>query len=270
MKAELARLKAQQGGMAPSPSSDLKAGDLTTVTLPGGVEMRFCWCPPGSFTMGSPDSETGHDDDEKQARVTLTGFWMAETECTQAQWQAVMSSNPSKFKGQQLPVETVSWEDVGAWVTKAGSSARVPSGWRLALPTEAQWEYACRAGTTTAFSFGDKLNGKEANCDGTVPYGTTAKGTYLQKTCEVRSYRANAWGLHEMHGNVWEWCADWYGETLAGGTDPAGPTTGVLRVLRGGSCGGDAAGCRAAHRGGLVPGFRNCDLGFRPALVPSR
>ena len=185
--------------------------------------MRFCYCPPGQFTMGSPSSEPGHEGDENQVSVEIReGFWMAETEATQEQWESVMGSNPSDFKGSTLPVEQVSWEDVQAMVKKLNQEARPPSGYRFALPTEAQWEYACRAGTETAYAFGNKLSKTDANFDskGTVP---------------VKSYRPNPWGLYDMHGNVWEWCEDWYGERLRGGVDPRGESSGVHRVLRGGS-----------------------------------
>jgi sulfatase modifying factor 1 len=264
--------------MAPSPlpsipsSTDPEPGDLTQITLPGGVVMKFCWCPAGSFTMGSPQSEEDRSADEDQVQVRLTqGFWLAQTECTQGQWTALMGSNPSNFKGNDLPVETVSWEDVQSFISKGNQSAALPAGWRLALPTEAQWEYACRAGTESAFSFGAVLNGKQANCDGNYPYGTTTKGTYLQKTCGVASYAANPWGLHDMHGNVWEWCVDALDGTtkLSGGTDPVG-SSGAFRVVRGGSWFSGAASCRAADRNWNVPGFRSDTLGFRPALVPSR
>jgi formylglycine-generating enzyme required for sulfatase activity len=237
----------------------------------GGIEM--VWCPAGEFLMGSPVGEEGRDDDETQHRVTLTkGFWMAKTECTQGQWASVMGSNPSNFKGAELPVETVSWDDVQGWLQKMNSEKPPPSGWKWVLPTEAQWEYACRAGKKTVFSFGDVLNGKEANCDGNYPYGTSAKGAYLEKTASVGNYAANAWGLHDMHGNVWEWCRDWYDRNYYEDeqNDPTGPTSGVARVIRGGSWYDVAQGCRSAFRGRDSPDVRDFSLGFRPALVPSR
>jgi formylglycine-generating enzyme len=275
---ELAAKMTAPPATPPSPPATTSGGILDEgavgksiqVKLPGDVLMKFSFCPPGSFMMGSPKSEVGRQDDEDQAQVRISkGFWMAQTEVTQAQWKALMGSNPSNFKGDDLPVETVSWEDAQSFISKAAAVTNLPEGWKWALPTEAQWEYACRAGTESAFHFGDVLNGTQANCDGNYPYGTSTKGPYLQKTCAAGSYKPNAWGLHDMHGNVWEWCADWYGEKLTDGTDPSGTSTGAYRVDRGGSWIIDAAYCRAASRNGDGPGIRNYSLGFRPALVPS-
>ena len=221
--------------------------------------MTFCWCPAGDFLMGSPETEYGRlSDYEDQVHVTLTkGFWMAKTEVTQAQWRAVMGNNPSHFNGDDLPVETVSWDDAQGFIKKVNSSGVMPSGWKMALPTEAQWEYACRAGETGPYSGGaiEQVAWHDENSgDKTHPVGTK---------------KSNAWGLHDMHGNVWEWCADWYGGELSGGTDPSGPSSGVYRVFRGGSWGSLAAFCRAAFRNWFNPGDRYFGLGFRPALVPS-
>jgi len=233
--------------------------------------------------MGSPTSEKDRGTDEAQVQVKIgKGYWMALAECTQGQWKAIMNTTPAHQSakgnsygeanglGSDHPMYFVSWEDAQEFITKLNGSVTLPAGWKVALPTEAQWEYACRAGTETAFSFGSVLNGKQANCAGMVPYGTTVKGPYLEKTCTVASYAANAWGLHDMHGNVWEWCADWYGSKLPGGSDPTGPSSGVFRVHRGGSWSDVAANCRAANRDRNGPGYRRNDLGFRPALVPSR
>lgn len=229
------------------------------------------WCPPGEFLMGSPTSEADRSDDEMQHRVTLTrGFWMAKTETTQRQWEGITGENPSHFKGGNLPVETVSWDDVQGWLTKMNADHPLPSGWKWVLPTEAQWEYACRAGTETAFSFGSMLNGKEENCCGHSPYGTSAKGPYLVKTKDVGGYAANAWGLYDMHGNVREWCADYYGDYPSGSaTDPKSATTGSDRVLRGGSWLYFALCCRSAFRTSYTPDYRYYDLGFRVAAVPA-
>ncbi len=252
------------------------------VALPGEVKMTFCWCPPGEFLMGSPASEIERQDDEEQVRVRITkGYWLARTEVTQEQWESVMGTNVEQQKakgnsygevhgkGPKHPMYFVSWEDAQAYVGKLNGRSGLPAGWKWALPSEAQWEHACRAGARTVFSFGDTLTSEEANFDGRSPYGTERKGPYLKRTTEVGSYRANAWGLQDMHGNVWEWCSDWYGGTLTTGADPDGPATGGLRVLRGGSWLNFAVGCRAARRGGFGPGDRYHDVGFRPALVPS-
>ncbi len=222
----------------------------------GGIEM--VWCPPGEFLMGSPEDEADSLDDETQHRVTLTrGFWMAKTETTQGQWERVMGENPSAFEGEDPPVENVSWDAVQGWLEKMNETTPLPSGWKWALPTEAQWEYACRAGTESAFAgYLDEMAWYDENSGSTTnPVGTK---------------KANAWGLHDMHGNVWEWCSDWYGDYSSGSSsDPTGATTGVFRVLRGGSWYCVAQDCRSALRSRSSPGFRGRGLGFRPALVPS-
>jgi formylglycine-generating enzyme required for sulfatase activity len=223
----------------------------------GGIEM--VWCPPGEFLMGSRVDEADRSDDEPPHLVTLTkGFWMAKTETTQGQWERVMRENPSDFSGEDLPVETVSWVDVQGWLEKMNEKAPLPSGWKWALPTEAQWEYACRAGTKRAFA---------GDLDEMAWYDENSGS----KTNPVGTKKANAWGLHDMHGNVWEWCSDWYGEYVIGSSsDPTGgATTGVSRVCRGGSWGDVARHCRSAYRGRLTPDGRSNYLGFRPALVPS-
>jgi formylglycine-generating enzyme required for sulfatase activity len=227
------------------------------VVLPGGMTMRFCYCPPGQFTMGSPKSEPGHCGDENQVSVTITqGFWMAETEVTQAQWEAVMGSNPSKFKEASLSVEQISWYDAQQMVHKLNELVRTP-GFMFAIPTEAQWEYSCRAGTHTAYAFGSQLSKQDANF---------ASG----QTVPVKSYRPNGWGLYDMHGNVREWCADWIDKPPQGGVDPKGAPQGVGRVTRGGDCLFDAVACRAAERRGYKPSFQSFNTGFRPALVQSK
>ena len=235
-----------------------KPGDEMTIELPGGEKMVFCWCPEGSFMMGSPTAEEGRYElderytdgrysDEAQHSVTLTkGFWMGKYEVTQAQWKSVMGTNPSNFIGANRPVERVSWEDCDDFIKKVNASG----GAQVSLPTEAQWEYACRAGTTTPFNFGSTLNGDKANCDGNLPYGTMTNGRYLRETTPVGSYAPNAWGLYDMHGNVWEWCQDWYGSVYSTSSviDPTGPASGSHRVLRGGGWDDHANCCRSAFR----------------------
>jgi formylglycine-generating enzyme required for sulfatase activity len=185
------------------------------------------------------------------------GFWMAQTECTQAQWVAVMGDNPSGFIGDNLPVEKVSWNDVRKFITKLNDAKTLPAGWKVDLPTEAQWEYACRAGTKTAFSFGKTLTAKRAN------FGKSLGG----ETCAVASYATNAWGLYDMHGNVWEWCLDWLGDILVGGTDPSGGPSGSGRGIRGGAWRDDANYCRAAGRYYASPNYTaGSNVGFRLAL----
>jgi formylglycine-generating enzyme required for sulfatase activity len=225
---------------------------LVPASITNNLGMKMLWCPPGEFLMGSPENEN-------QVQVQISkGFWMARTPVTQGQWQALMGNNPSYFKGSKdLPVEQVSWDDAVEFCDKLNAQESLPSGYRYALPTEAQWEYACRAGTTTPFHFGSALNGTEANCDGTWPYGTEIKGPYLERTTVVGSYPPNAWGLYDMHGNVSEWCEDMY------------DASGSSRVGRGGSWLLSASDCRAANRSWSDPGRRSNLLGFRPAPVPA-
>ena len=224
--------------------------------------------------MGSPSSELGRDNDENQHRVTLTrDYWLGKFEVTQAQYEAIMGNNPSYFKGSNRPVEQVSWIDAKAFCNKLNElcAGKLPAGYKFDLPTEAQWEYACRAGTTTAFSYGDSSDDTKMNFNGNYPYEGSAKGKYRAQTVEVGSlgYK-NAFGLYDMHGNVWEWCRDWYDGNYTGETtDPVGPSSDSYRVYRGGSWDGRAEFCRSADRTGLGPGGRLSYLGFRLALVPA-
>lgn len=229
---------------------DPKTGDTKTITLPGGATMEMIYCGPGSFMMGSPTWETGRSDSETQHKVTLTkGFWLGKYEVTQEQWQSVMGNNPSNFKrGNNYPVDSVSWEDCQRFISMINS--RMNCGARL--PTEAEWEYACRAGTTGPY-------GGTGNLDDMGWYG--GKG-FFGRTRPVGQKRANTWGFHDMHGNVCEWCYDWYGAYYGAVTDPSGPASpSDLRVIRGGSWNGDARLCRSAYRGVFWPG--RCYHGFR-------
>ena len=216
------------------------------------------WIKPGTFEMGSPSSEEGRDDDERQHRVTLTkGFWMGKYEVTQAQWQAVMGSDPSRFKGSNLPVEQVSWNDCQEFIRKLNAKGQGT----FRLPTEAEWEYACRAGSRTRFCFGDS----DSDLGEYGWYGSNWGGT----THSGGQKRPNAWGLYDIHGNVWEWCQDWYGDYPSGNvTDPRGPGTGTYRVVRGGGWYYAPARCRSALRSGNAPGNRRGRLGFRVVRTP--
>ena len=235
-----------------------RVGSTLDVPLTGKTVMPFAFCPAGSFTMGSPSAEDGHSSDENQVSVTLSkAFWMAKTEVTQAQWRAVKRSDPRRFKGDNLPVENVSWDEAQEFIKKVNDSGVIPEGWKVALPTEAQWEYACRASETGPYS------------GGTIGQVAWYDGDSAVKTHAVGTKKPNAWGLYDMHGNVWELCADWYGDELSGGTNPSGPSSGVRRVDRGGSWRGGAAFSRAADRYRNYPDYRLINLGFRPALVPS-
>jgi len=211
---------------------------------------------PGTFTMGS---DNGADDQKPQTRVTLThGFWLGKTEVTQGQWVALMGINPSSFKGTDLPVEQVSWSDAIEFCRKLTNrertARRLPEDYEYTLPTEAQWEYACRAGTT---------EDNAGNLDATAWYHHNSDAT----THPVGQKQANAWGLYDMHGNVWEWCLDWYGNYPGGSVrDPIGPASGSKQVYRGGGMFSSAQRCRSGFRGWNVPGGRSPDLGFRLAL----
>ena len=245
-----------------------QAGDPLELEIKG-VKAVFRYCPPGRFLMGSPEDEAECFEDETQHEVTLTrGFWLLDTSVTQRLWEAVTGENPSKFKGAAArPVEKVSWKDCDRFIENLNSSGLAPEGLRYDFPTEAEWEYACRAGARTPFSFGTALNGDKANCDGYFPYGTTDKGVFLEKTSPVKSYAPNAWGLYDMHGNVLEWCKDWYGEYPSGSvTDPQGSLSGSRRVLRGGCWFDYAEYCRSAYRSCCDPSGRGNSVGFRLAL----
>ena len=229
-----------------------------------GVRQCFRWIKPGRFLMGSPENEYERYEDEIQHPVTLTqGYWLADTACTQALWEAVMGDNPSRFKGENRPVESVSWEDCMAFIRKL--NALCP-GLDLRLPTEAEWEYACRAGTTTPFSFGNNITPDQVNYDGNNPYKGGKKGKYRRETVDVKTLPANPWGLYEMHGNVYEWCSDWYGDYPAeAAIDPLVPASGDDRVVRGGSWGGDGRYVRSAFRYRIGPVDRGSSIGFRLA-----
>ena len=216
--------------------------------------MEFVLIPAGTFQMGSNDSDA-YDDEKPVHTVRITQpFYLGKYEVTQGQWQAVMGSNPSRFTGDpNRPVENVSWEDVQEFIRRLNSRE---GGATYRLPTEAEWEYAARAGTTTRWSFGDDASqlGRYAWYDG------NAGG----QTHPVGQLQPNPWGLYDMHGNVWEWVQDWYGKYASGtAVDPAGPSSGSLRVDRGGSWVITARRCRSAHRNGVAPGLRDGYLGFR-------
>jgi formylglycine-generating enzyme required for sulfatase activity len=204
--------------------------------------------------MGSPETEQDRFADEDQVHVSLTkGFWMAKTQVTQKQWTAIMNSNPSEFIGDNLPVEQVSWNDAQDFLAKLNAKIGNTDGGKMMLPTEAQWEYACRAGELGPFS------------GGTIDQVAWYYDNSGFETPPVGMKKSNAWGLHDMHGNVWEWCADWYDYNLLGGVDPSGPASGSSRVFRGGSWGSLASGCRAAGRGLNAPSDAYYYYGFRVA-----
>ncbi len=233
-----------------------------------GVMQRLRWIAPGRFLMGSPEEEPKRERNETQHEVTLTeGYWLGDTACPQALWKVVMGENPSWFSdvpgSAEHPVETVSWEDCVIFLERINSE--VP-GLELRLPTEAEWEYACRAGTRTPFNVGATITTEQANYDGNYPYAGGPEGERRAKTMPVKSFEPNAWGLWQMHGNVWEWCWDWHGAYEEGpAVDPRGPEEGEYRVLRGGSWNFGARDLRSANRGGYEPGLRSEFKGFRVA-----
>jgi formylglycine-generating enzyme len=239
--------------------------------ISNSLGMKFIYISPGTFMMGSPPSEPGRDDDETQHRVTLTkGYYLQTTEVTQGQWKAVMGSNPSHFKncGDNCPVESVSWNDVQEFIRKLNQR----EGANLyRLPTEAEWEYAARAGSTTSFAFGRCLSTDQANYDGNYPLSGCPKGQYREATLPVGSFSPNAWGLYDMHGNVWEWCQDGFGDYPSSAvTDPAGSASGDNRLLRGGGWNCAAGLCRSAARFFHDSYAVDYNYGFRLARLPEQ
>jgi formylglycine-generating enzyme required for sulfatase activity len=235
------------------------SNDFKTASL----GMEFVWIPPGTFMMGSPETEEGRYSRELLHEVTLSkGFYMQTTEVTQGQWTAVMGHNPSHFTGCGLdcPVESVSWNDVQEFIRRLNENSE---GEYYRLPKEAEWEYACRAGTSSRFNTGDS----ESDLDRA---GWYRKNSGL-KTHPVGLKEPNDWGLYDMHGNVWEWCRDWYGAYSEYPIiDPTGPTNGALRVIRGGAWSSPAGSCRTAYRGRLDPDYRHHGLGFRLVRLPGQ
>jgi formylglycine-generating enzyme required for sulfatase activity len=225
------------------------------LTADDTLPQNMVWINPGTFTRGGSE-------------VTISrGFGMSKYEVTQAQYKAVMGSSPSRFKGDNNPVEMVTWHDVVAYCAKLTekekAAGRLPVGYEYRLPTEAEWEYACRAGTTTAFSFGDD----ESKLGEYAWYGSNSGRT----SHPVGEKKPNGWGLYDMHGNVYEWCQDWYGAYPGGSvTDPQGAATGSYRVGRGGCWFNDARFCRSEYRYSFEPGDRNGYVGFRPVLAPGK
>ena len=277
-KVKTARLEEERRRLEREPMEiqpGIHAGERATRRI-NGVKYAFRWCPPGTFTMGSPagipqtveegfifrrtethwiGGEEGRSNDEKQHQVTLTqGFWILETQVTQEMWASVMGKNPSYFKGYQNPVENVSWDSCQEFCRKLSEK----SGLKVSLPTEAQWEYACRSGTTGAYAGDlDAMSWHHGNCRSHQPTG-------LKKP--------NAWGLYDMHGNVSEWCLDWYDENYyakSPATNPAGPKNGQSRVVRGGSWCLYPGYCRSAYRSYRMPGKQSNVLGFRVVVINS-
>lgn len=234
---------------------------------------RFRWIPAGTFMMGSPESEPErYSEDEDYHQVTLTqGYWLADTAVTQAVWQSVMGENPAKFKDDTLnPVEQVSWDDSQQLINQLNQKYGNQLGELVCrLPTEAEWEYACRAGTRSPFSFGDSVTSEQVNFDGSHPYNNGEKSEDRSKTVAVKSLPANSWGLYEMHGNVWEWCEDVWQENL-GSLPMVDPCHSydkrAYRVRRSGSWALSGGSVRSACRGSDSPNFLDFDIGLRLSL----
>ena len=237
--------------------------------------------PAGRFMMGSPESEEGRFGDERQHEVVISRpFLAAKYEVTQALWKAIMGSNPSMFDscGDDCPVENLTWNEAVEFCNRLSEQEGLAPAYQVSgkgvvwdrsangyrLPTEAEWEYACRAGTATSFHSGRCLHTDEANYNGNFSQEGCAKGRYREKTVAVGGFSANTWGLHDMLGNVGEWCWDWHGDYPKGPvTDPTGPSGGSFRVFRGGSWLSNARYCRSANRSMFSPGYRNDYVGFR-------
>jgi formylglycine-generating enzyme required for sulfatase activity len=252
--------------------------------------LTMLWMPPGRLWMGSPDDEPERRSNEgPQHLVQLQGFFLAQTPITQAQWRQVadwkpnkgerawskkLNPDPSHFKGDQRPVESVSWEDAIEFCRRLSQR----TGRRYTLPSEAQWEYACRAGTTTPYHYGATICTELANSNGTEMYGEGEMGVYRGQTTDVGSFPANPWGLHDMHGNVWEWCADnWHGNYEGAPEDgnawfdeeaKDNENSMKERLLRGGSWVDYPGDCRSAYRSNDRPGLRNLGIGFRVCCLP--
>ena len=236
--------------------------------ITNSIGMKLVLIPKGTFMMGSPESEKGRQKDETQHEVAISkDYYLGVHEVTQSEYQQVMNKNPSNFQGEKIkgdssphPVDQVSWNDAVEFCKRLSELPEEKKAGRVyRLPTEAEWEYACRAGSKTTYSFGES---------------SQSLGDYAwffnnndERTHPVGEKKPNAWGLYDMHGNVWEWCSDWYGQYPKGAvSDPAGPKEGSARVQRGGGWFGLAAVCRSAHRDGFIPSVRDADGGFRVAL----
>jgi formylglycine-generating enzyme required for sulfatase activity len=282
----------------PSASGEDKQDKDKTIT--NSIGMKLTPIPAGKFQMGSPAAEAERDEIELRHEVEISKpFHVGVYEVTQGQWKAVMGNNPSHFRKNgggkdsvkqfeekdldDFPVERVSHDDVRNFLAKLNAKAEEKKAGRTyRLPTEAEWEYCCRAGTDTPFHYGKSLSGKEADFNGNFPYGGAEKGDYLRRTSKVGSYKPNKWGLYDMHGNVQEWCADFYDPDYYKNSpkkDPTGPEKGVVptgyknrntpgvgqwyRVIRGGSWLDEARGCRSAYRFRAMPNEPYHLIGFR-------
>jgi uncharacterized protein (TIGR02996 family) len=293
-RAELLRLRLGLQGIEPDHRPDresrlrclLDRGVLPVVPVfTNSIGMRLALVPAASFWMGSLEGEPHwYPDEVPRHEVEIPhAFYLGVHPVTQQQYQQVMGANPSHFRSggegaplvrsistNLFPVERVSWHDAVAFCKNLSElPAEKEAGRSYRLPTEAEWEYACRAGTTTIYHYGDSLTSDRANIDGKLPEGDAPVGRSLSRTCPVGLFPPNAFGLYDMHGNVWEWCADWFDEayyTRSPARGPSGPNTGYRRALRGGSWFCGARVCRSAYRYRYEPDARHNEFGLRVAL----
>jgi len=280
-------------------SSHLMALTIISNTYAESLEnsfgMNMVEVKSGTFTMGSPKAEKSRGSDEDQVKVTISNdFWIGSTEVTQGQWAAVtgmtldkliktkigalgrgakLKNYPSAI-GEDQPMCFVNYADVLEFCSKLTekekSSGKLPDGFKYSIPTEAQWEYVARAGSTTVFAFGDSLTGKQACFYGLKPYNSEVKVDYQEKTSAVASFKPNAWGIYDTHGNVYEWCLDWYVEKLPGGKDPVSLQNGDSRSIRGGAWNRPATSSRSSYRYSYDPTQRTNNIGFRVVLVKEK
>jgi sulfatase modifying factor 1 len=272
--ASVREMREAWGALVGEPGVKMEGSYAGEARVFGGITM--VWCPSGKFLLGSPEEEEGRYISEKQHEVTMEkGFWLAKTECTQGQWESVMGTDvcgqSKKGKvygtvtgvGRDHPMYFVSWDDAQEWVAKMNDEQPPGECWEWVLPTDAQWEYACRAGSAGAY-------GGTGNLDEMGWYAENSGNTVH----EVGGKRPNDWGFHDMHGNVWEWCANWYREYLVGAVIDPDSDNRVFcrpgRVFRGGCWRVNGRRCRSADRGLFDPGISYSSLGFRPAICSSR
>jgi formylglycine-generating enzyme required for sulfatase activity len=248
----------------PGGAENVHASGTPSNVFHNSVGMVFVYVPAGTFLMGSPSDETGRDLDERPHQVTLTeGFYLQETEVTQAHWKAVMGGNPSMMKSPGFPATNISWGDALAFIDQLnhleGSAA-------YRLPTEAEWEWACRAGSPSIFPVGPTLTTDQANYDGNYPYNGYETGIFRRRLLKSGTFSPNPWGLYDMSGNVWEWCQDDYRPyPSTPETDPLGPSSGLFKVVRGGSWYYDVESCRCASRHKAHLSKQSMLIGFRVA-----
>jgi formylglycine-generating enzyme required for sulfatase activity len=255
----------QKGWMEAQPSEDphtakqLGSGEPgMKFRLPLGrdVYLDFCYISPGQMKLGSTSEEGALRSTEQRNEVVFDHhFWMGKTQVTQTQYKFIMNRQPSTFSGPEHPVENVTWEDAQEFVDRLNERKSLPNGWSFTLPTEVQWEYACKAGIDTDFSGG--------SLDEVGWYSANAKSS----THQVAFKKPNLWGLHDMHGNVWEWCSDWFTPQPLSENSPNRSFTGIMKVKRGGSWGSGTDECKASARRGSAPHEKSSLIGFRIAIV---